>query len=328
MTTDLQDKRGRNKRKLRISLTDRCNFRCPYCMPETPQWLPRKELLSFEEIEQLSELFVTRLGITHIRLTGGEPLLRKDISSLVSKLQALRNQGMQRLSMTSNGLLLPRHAEALKEAGLDDINVSLDTLDATRFTTLSGGRGSVEEVTAGIEAAVAAGIEVKINSVVMRGHNEQDILPLIDWASERQLPLRFIEFMPLDSGNEWNESKVVTEAEILKVVAQQHDIEKQKVSSDPATYYLLDGRYRLGVIPTISNPFCKSCNRLRLTATGELYACLFSATGRDLRSPLREGAQADELEALIRGHVWDKEAGYALKPGYVERPISMHALGG
>ena len=328
MTTNLQDKRGRTKRKLRISLTDRCNFRCPYCMPETPQWLPRKELLSFEEIEQLSHVFVTRLGITHIRLTGGEPLLRKDISTLVDKLQPLREHGMERLSMTSNGMLLPRHATALKKAGLDDINVSLDTLDSTRFANLSGGRGNVEEVTAGIQAAIDAGIDVKINSVIMRGHNEQDILPLIGWASERGLPLRFIEFMPLDSGNEWNESKVVTEAEILEVVASQHAIEKQATSSDPATYYLLDGSYRLGVIPTISNPFCKSCNRLRLTATGELYACLFSATGRDLRSPLREGVKLDELEALIRGHVWHKEAGYALKPGYVERPISMHALGG
>jgi cyclic pyranopterin phosphate synthase len=162
----------------------------------------------------------------------------------------------------------------------------------------------------------------------MRGHNEQDILPLIDWASQRQLPLRFIEFMPLDSGNEWNNSKVVSEAEILATVATEHQITKQANSSDPATYYQLENGYQLGIIPTISNPFCKSCNRLRLTATGELYACLFSATGRDLRTPLREGVDAEALEAIIRGHVWHKEAGYALKPGYVERPISMHALGG
>ncbi len=324
----LVDSRGRAKRKLRISLTDRCNFRCPYCMPETPKWLPREELLSFEEILTLAHCFVARLGTTHIRLTGGEPLLRKGIGELVSQLQSLRTLGMERLSMTSNGMLLPQHAGALKAAGLDDINVSLDTLDPLRFADLSGGRGSVEEVTSGIEAAVDAGIEVKINSVIMRGHNEQDILPLIDWASQRQLPLRFIEFMPLDSGNEWNNSKVVSEAEILATVATEHQITKQANSSDPATYYQLENGYQLGIIPTISNPFCKSCNRLRLTATGELYACLFSATGRDLRTPLREGVDAEALEAIIRGHVWHKEAGYALKPGYVERPISMHALGG
>lgn len=328
MSTALTDQRGRSKHKLRISLTDRCNFRCPYCMPETPRWLPREELLSFEEITRLAGIFVTRLGITNIRLTGGEPLLRKDLAALISALQPLREHGLERISMTSNAALMPAHAPRLKAAGLDDVNISLDTLDEQRFAELSGGRGKPGEVIAGIEAAISAGLPVKLNSVVMRDHNEQDVIPLVEWAMERSLPLRFIEFMPLDSGQEWNRSKVVSEDEILDVLGDRYRIEQQPASSDPATYYLINNEYRLGVIPTISKPFCRSCDRLRLTATGELYACLFSATGRDLRSPLRDGADDERLEATIRGHVWHKEAGYALNPGYVERPISMHALGG
>lgn len=325
---NLEDRHGRSKRKLRISLTDRCNFRCPYCMPETPRWLPREELLSFEEIQHLSGLFVQRLGISQIRLTGGEPLLRKDLHKLVASLQSLRELGLRRVSLTSNAVLLPQQADQLRTAGLDDVNISLDTLNAERFARLSGGRGKVQEVLEGIHAAREAGLTVKLNTVIMRGINEQDILPLLDWAMRESLPLRFIEFMPLDSGHEWNADRVVRESEILAAVREKHQLEAQPASSDPASGYILDGHYRLGIIPTISNPFCKRCDRLRLTATGELFACLFSASGRDLRSPLREGADDEAMEAIIRGHVWHKEAGYALKPGYVERPISMHALGG
>lgn len=325
---NIQDQHGRQKRKLRISLTDRCNFRCPYCMPETPAWLPRQDLLSFEEIQRLASLFVTELGISHIRLTGGEPLLRKDAATVVAKLQSLRSHGLARVSMTSNGTLLPQHADALRKAGLDDINISLDTLDETRFEQLSGGRGRLDQVIAGIQAARDVGLTVKLNTVIMRHINEQDMLPLLDWAMRNDLPLRFIEFMPLDSGQQWSAERVVREDSILAVIRQQYRVEALPVSSDPASGYILNGHYRLGIIPTISKPFCKRCDRLRLTATGELFSCLFSASGRDLRNPLRGGADDAALEGIIRGHVWHKQAGYALKPGYVERPISMHALGG
>ena len=324
----LQDQHGRSKRKLRISVTDRCNFRCPYCMPETPEWLPREQLLSFEEIQRLAQLFVSQLGIEHIRLTGGEPLLRKDVHLLIANLQALRAQGLSRISLTSNGVLLPKQAKALKAAGLDDVNISLDTLNPSRFTELSGSRGELQQVLDGIAAAQDQGLPVKINCVVMRDINEADVVPLLEWAIDQAIPLRFIEFMPLDSGQAWDKKRVVPEAEILEIVGKQYRVAAQPISSEPANRYILDGHYPLGVIPTISNPFCKRCDRLRLTATGELYACLFSANGRDLRTPLRANASAQELESIIRGHVWHKQAGYALKPGYVERPITMHALGG
>ncbi|MGB1580095.1 MAG: GTP 3',8-cyclase MoaA [Nevskiales bacterium] len=325
---NLRDQHGRSKRKLRISVTDRCNFRCPYCMPETPEWLPREELLSFEEIQRLASVFVSQLGIEHIRLTGGEPLLRKDLPSLINNLQALRKQGLERVSLTTNGVLLPRQAAALKTAGLDDLNISLDTLDTQRFSQLSGGRGELQQVLDGIQAAREQELPVKINCVVMRDINEADVLPLLDWAISESLPLRFIEFMPLDSGQAWNQDRVVREEQILSLLRSQYAVTAEPASSDPANRYILDGHYQLGIIPTISNPFCKRCDRLRLTATGELYACLFSANGRDLRSPLRAGSSDSELMDIIRGHVWHKEAGYALKPGYVERPITMHALGG
>ncbi len=324
----LSDQRGREKHKLRISLTDRCNFRCPYCMPEDPVWQPRERLLSFEELERLSTLFVTRLGITHIRLTGGEPLLRKNIEHLVSRLQLLREQGLQRISLTSNGILLPKLAGKLQQAGLDDVNISLDTLDAERFLRLSGGRSTPQEVIDGIHAARAAGLRVKLNTVVIRGYNDADVLPLLEWAIKEDLPLRFIEFMPLDGSGQWSRDKVVSEEEILATVGRSYQVERLAAGKEPATYYRLNEHYSLGIIPTISNPFCKSCNRLRLTATGELYACLFSATGRDLRGPLRESASDQQIEQIIRGHVWTKEAGYAVSQGYVERPITMHALGG
>lgn len=323
----LTDQRGRSKRKLRISLTDRCNFRCPYCMPETPDWAPRDQQLGRDELLRLVRLFVTRLGITNLRLTGGEPLLRTDLEDCIDDFDALRPAGLQRISLTTNGALLARRADGLKAAGLDDVNVSLDALDPDRFLAMSGGRGSVDQVIRGIDAALSAGLPVKLNTVVIRDYNHDQILPLVRWARARDLPLRFIEFMPLDGRGHWNEGRVVPEAEILDELRPFYSITALPRSGDPASYFRLDGRYRLGIIPTLSNPFCKSCDRLRLTATGELYGCLFSARGRDLRSPLRDGAGDDVLETIIRGHVWHKEAGYSAT-GYVERPISMHALGG
>ena len=324
----LLDRHGRVKRKLRVSLTDRCNLSCPYCMPEQPQWLPRRELLSFEEWLQVLRVMVGALGITHLRLTGGEPLLRRGLAGFVQLLQPLRELGLRRISLTTNGVLLAAQAEPLRAAGLDDLNVSLDTLDPAHFGRLSGGRGSLQQVLDGIGAARASGLPVKLNCVVIRGYNENDVLPLARWAAGEDLPLRFIEFMPLDGRGEWSAERVVGEDEILQSLAREFRVEPQPRDSDPATYYLLDGRYRLGVISTISKPFCASCDRIRVTATGELYACLFSARGRDLRTPLRAGATGAELAQIVRAHVWHKEPGYAAQPGYVERPLTMHALGG
>lgn len=325
-TGPLADARGRVKRKLRLSLTDRCNLRCLYCMPEHPQWLPKAELLRQEELLTLASLFVADLGIADIRLTGGEPLLRRDLVPIVELLNTLRPLGLQRIALTSNGVLLARHAAALKAAGLDDLNISLDVRTPERFRALTG--GEVQPVLEGIDAARAAGLAVKLNSVVIRGYNEAEVLPLADWALAEGLTLRYIEFMPLDGRGFWHHSKVVSEDEIIATLRTGHALQRLPRGEDPATYYQTEDGQRIGVISTVSRPFCTSCDRVRLTATGTLFPCLFSETGPDLRSPLRAGASAQTLQALVRDGIWQKEAGYIAKPGYVERPLTMHAVGG
>ena len=323
----LQDQHGRSKRKLRVSLTDRCNLRCPYCMPDHPQWLPKAQILRREELIRLLTLFVTQGGIRELRLTGGEPLLRRDLAEIIRECGSLRAQGLERISLTTNGLLLPQQAAKLAEAGLDDLNVSLDALTGAAFARMSGGHGSPEQVLSGIRAARDAALPVKINSVIIRGYNEHEVLPLVRWACAEDVPLRFIEFMPLDGRGEWSAERVISEAEMLAPLRDEFQLEAQPETDEPARYYRVNGRYTLGVISTISKPFCKRCDRLRLTATGELYSCLFAERGLDLRALLRGTAQDAELLAAIRGEVWNKGKGY-LANGYVERPISMHALGG
>jgi len=326
-TALLADARGRIKRKLRLSLTDRCNLRCVYCMPDTPKWLPKAQILRRDEILRLVRLFVEELGITDIRLTGGEPLLRADVVDIVAALDALRPLGLERIAMTSNGGRLPQLAAPLRDAGLDDINISLDARTPETFTRLTGG-GAVEPVLAGIDAARAAGLPVKINSVIIRDHNEHEVLPLLRWAMDTGMTLRFIEFMPLDGRGYWNTDRVFTQDEIVQALIPHHRIEAMPETDDPARYFRVDGRHRFGIISTISKPFCRRCDRVRLSSTGTLYSCLFSAAGADLRAPLRSGADDRALAQQIRGHVWHKEAGYAERPGYVERPITMHVLGG
>jgi cyclic pyranopterin phosphate synthase len=322
----LRDARGRTKRKLRVSLTDRCNLRCLYCMPETPEWLPRAQTLRQEEFIRLVRIFVEELGLRELRLTGGEPLMRKDVVEIVAGLNTLRPLGLERIAMTSNGVYLPRHAQRLREAGLDDLNVSLDSRTPETFRTLTG--GDVEPVLRGIDAAREAGLPVKINAVIIRDYNEHEILPLARWAAAEQLPMRFIEFMPLDGRGFWNEQRVIGEREMLDALATEFSVDALPVTDEPARYYLLDGRHRLGIISTVTRPFCRRCDRLRLSATGTLYSCLFSATGAELRDLLRASPDSAALVERIRGHVWHKEAGYAERPGYVERPITMHHLGG
>lgn len=324
--TPLRDAHGRRKRKLRLSLTDRCNLRCVYCMPEHPRWLPRGRLLDRNELLRLARMFVAELGITDIRLTGGEPLLRPDVVEIVSALDGLRRQGLERIAMTSNGVALPRHARALREAGLDDLNLSLDALDPQVFRRMTG--GEVAPVLRGIDAARAAGFPLKLNSVAIRGHNDDQLLPLVRWAIGEGIALRFIEFMPLDARGDWSEDKVVDEAEILAALRTHYDVAAESETGDPARYYRLDGDYRLGIISTVSRPFCRRCDRVRVSATGELYSCLFSDSGVDLKTLLRSDAGDALLQDRIRGHVWHKEAGYAVRPGYAPRPITMHLIGG
>ena len=322
----LRDARGRGKRKLRVSLTDRCNLQCLYCMPEHPKWLPREQILRRDELVRLVRLFVIELGIREVRLTGGEPLLRRDAVEIVAALDELRPLGLERIAMTSNAVRLAPVARALREAGLDDLNISIDSITPARFNAMT--RGQVAPVLEGITAAREAGIGVKLNSVVIRGYNEDEVLPLVRWAVGQDVSLRFIEFMPLDGRGLWTRDKVITEDEILEQVGREFRVERLPRTPEPAEYFHLDGRYRLGIIPTISRPFCSTCDRVRLSATGELYSCLFSEAFHDLKTPMRTGADDAELAQRVRGHVWHKEAGYAARPGYAERPITMHHLGG
>ena len=321
----LIDRHGRTKRKLRISLTDRCNFRCTYCMPEHPDWLPRASLLERHEIVRLAGLFVDH-GIDQIRLTGGEPLLRRDLAECVQAIGALRERGLSRLSMTTNASRIAPKARELVQAGIDDFNVSLDAIDPETFRRLT--RREIAPVLDGIDALVDAGARIKLNAVVIRGDNHEDVVPLLEWAMARGLPLRFIEYMPLDAPGHWKRDAVFSEAEMLAAITRSHRVEPLLRGSDPATPYLVDGRYPLGIISTVSNPFCATCDRLRITATGELFTCLFSPIGTPLGARLREGIDDAALAAQVARAVWLKDAGYASRPGPVDRPLTMHAMGG
>ncbi|KMQ83500.1 molybdenum cofactor biosynthesis protein, partial [Lasius niger] len=245
-------------------------------MPERPQWQARQLHLDNAELVRLLRLFIEQ-GIEQLRLTGGEPLLRPDLVPLLEDLQALRPLGLQRISMTSNASRLAPQAKALAAAGLDDLNISLDCLDPALFQRLTG--QPIAPVLTGIEAARAAGLSVKINTVLVRGYNETSILPLLDWAMREALELRFIEYMPLDAPGRWQPESVFTEDELIAQIATSHQIQRLPRHSDPATPWQVDGYYRLGVISTVSKPFCASCDRLRITADGTLYTCLFSAQG-------------------------------------------------
>jgi len=323
----IQDRFGRIKRKLRISLTDRCNFRCPYCMPERPEFMDRADRLSRVELSRILMLFVAELGVNRLRLTGGEPLLRRDLEGIIEDAQALRPFGLERISLTTNAALLEKRAPALKAAGVDDLNISLDAMDPTIFAKLSGGR-SIKPVLAGIVAARDAGIPVKLNAVIIRGINESEILPLARYAAQEKLPLRYIEFMPLDGRGEWTRDRVVPQADILEHLRAEFAVNALPRSNDPAAYYELNDGNEIGIIATVSNPFCASCDRLRITADGSLYPCLFSKNGISLRDPMRNGADDAALSKLIRSTVWNKDAGYAANPGYSDRPIAMNSLGG
>jgi cyclic pyranopterin phosphate synthase len=323
----LVDTYGRVHRDLRISVTDRCNFRCTYCMPEEGmQWLPRSEVLTFEELERLAGLLVHQHGIRSIRLTGGEPTVRAHLPVLVGKLAALPVD----LSLTTNGATLRTVAPDLAAAGLRRVNVSLDSLRPERFAELTR-RDELDHVLDGIDAAVEAGLApVKVNVVIVRGVNDDEVVDLADYGRERGVIVRFIEFMPLDGGDAWQREQVVTQAEVLERISEVHPLEPIARGHEPAERFrYLDGGGEVGVIPTVTRPFCEQCDRIRLTADGQLRSCLFSLEDHDLRDLLRSGASDDGLSAAIEACVGAKWAGHAINQVHFIRPgRSMSQIGG
>lgn len=325
----LIDTFGRSHNNLRISVTDRCNLRCTYCMPEEVVFLDRAELLTFEEIAHFVRV-AAPLGINKLRLTGGEPLLRRDLPRLVGLLAEI--PGIQDIGLTTNGLLLANQAQALYDAGLRRLNVSLDTLDAERFRAVSR-RDGLEQVLAGIEAAKKAGFSpLKINAVSIRGLTEQDVGPLARFARERDLEMRFIEYMPIGA-EAWERSKVYFAHEILEQIEREVAPLAPADDYDPRApamaFQYSDGRGRVGIIASVSRPFCLSCNRLRLTCEGKLRNCLFALNEVDVKPLLRGRRDDAQLAALIRQNVRDKWEGHEINTArFVKPDRTMHAIGG
>ena len=325
----LVDTFGRIADDLRISVTDRCNFRCTYCMPaEGLAWLPKTEILTFEELTRLLGLFVG-LGVRSVKVTGGEPTVRADLPRLIEMFRAAAPE--IDLSMTTNGVLLERLAAPLAEAGLDRVTVSLDSLLRHRFAEMTR-RDALERVFAGIAAAEEAGLTpIKINCVVIGGTNDEEVVDFATWSRTTGHAVRFIEYMPLDAEHAWERDKVVPSAKILGAIAAMYPLRPVGPDNEPATSYrFADGAPGgIGVIGTVTEPFCDTCNRLRITAEGEVRACLFSIEETDLRGPLRDGATDAELEDLIRTTVWRKWSGHRINhPDFVQPDRSMSAIGG
>jgi len=338
---DLVDPFGRTIRDLRISVTDRCNFRCTYCMPaEGMVWLPKSEILSFEEIERVARLFVERYGVDGIRLTGGEPTVRAHLPVLVAKLATLvvpadsasplAGQPID-LALTTNGATLVNCVDELRDAGLGRVNISLDTLDREKFERMTR-RDELERVLAGIDAACAAGFSsVKINAVVERGANDDEILDLAEFGRAKGVEVRFIEFMPLDAEGHWVNDKVVSQDEIVARIAAVHPLESVPArGAAPADRWrYLDGRGTVGVIPSVTKPFCGDCDRVRLTADGQFRTCLFATTEFDLRTRLRDGSSDDVVAAEIERAVGTKWAGHQINQVNFIRPKrTMSQIGG
>lgn len=328
----LVDGFGRVATDLRVSLTDRCNLRCTYCMPaEGLDWLPKPELLTDDEIVRLVTIGVEHLGITEVRFTGGEPLLRRGLPGIIERVAALTPRPTQ--SVTTNGLALARMAPALKAAGLDRVNVSLDTLDPERFRTLTR-RDRLHDVIAGMAAAAEAGLTpVKVNAVLMRGVNDHDAPELLAWCLERGYELRFIEQMPLDAQHGWDRTRMVTAEEILRDLSAAFRLEPEGAAargSAPAERWLVDGGPgRVGVIGTVTRPFCGACDRTRLTADGQIRNCLFAREESDLRAALRGGASDDELADRWRAAMAVKKAGAGIDdPTFLQPARPMSAIGG
>ena len=328
----LEDAFGRRIRNLRVSLIDRCNFRCTYCMPaEGLDWLPRDEILTFDEIERLVRLAVT-LGIEEIRLTGGEPTLRPRLPELIARLSAI--SGLKSLALTTNGFLLRKLAPDLAAAGLTRINVSLDTLDARKFAAITR-RDAIKEVLAGLAALeqVPSIHPIKVNAVAVRGFTTaDDILAFAELARRKPYVIRFIEFMPLDADGHWDRLQVLSGEEIKRVIEPVYPLAPVRVapSSTARVYRFADGRGEMGFINPVSQPFCASCDRIRLTADGQLRTCLFSIDETNLRGPMRIGASDGELELLLRHAIWRKELKHHINegPAFKHASRSMSQIGG
>jgi len=327
----LIDGYGRRHDNLRISVTDRCNIRCYYCMPERDvQFVPREEILSFEEIERFARIAAS-LGIRKIRITGGEPLVRRDLPVLVERLAAI--PGIEDLALTTNGLLLAEQAEALRRAGLRRLNVHLDTLDRERFRRITR-RDEIARVLAGLEAARRAGFrDIKINAVAVKGLTEPDVVPLAHFGRGNGYQIRYIEFMPLDAQGLWDRSRVLLMQDILDILGEEFGPLEAVPDADPRApaleYRFRDGRGSVGFIASVSRPFCLNCNRIRLTADGHLRYCLFALEETDVKSLLRGSATDDEIRAVIRRTVAAKWLGHEIQQAnFTPPPRPMYAIGG
>ncbi len=330
-TQGLPDRFGRVARDLRLSVTDRCNLRCTYCMPaEGLPWQPKDEMLTDDEMVRLVGIFVG-LGVEQVRLTGGEPLLRRSLVEVVRRIAALRPR--PKIAMTTNGVGLDRLAAPLADAGLDRVNVSLDTVDPVEFMAITR-RDRLDDVEAGLAAAARAGLTpVKVNAVAMRGINDHSVVDVLQWCLERGYELRFIEQMPLDAQHGWDGATMVTAGEIRARLGERFALEplpEADRGSAPAERFLVDGGpATVGIIASVSAPFCAACDRTRLTADGQLRNCLFARGETDLRTPLRTGASDAEIAALIQGEMWRKARGHGIgTPGFAQPDRPMSAIGG
>jgi GTP 3',8-cyclase len=328
----LADSFGRIATDLRVSLTDRCNLRCSYCMPaEGLAWLPSPLQLTDDELVRLIGIAVERLGVTEVRFTGGEPLLRRGLAGIVARTAALRPRA--EISLTTNGIGLCRLAEPLHDAGLDRINVSLDTVSRETFVTLAR-RDRLPDVLAGLSAAAATGLApVKVNAVLMRGVNDHEAVPLLRFCLERGYQLRFIEQMPLDAQHGWRRENMITADEIMAALSTEFKLtpaDPAQRGSAPAEAFLVDGGpASVGVIGSVTRPFCGACDRVRLTADGQVRNCLFARSESDLRAPMRAGASDDDLVAIWRQAVAVKLPGHGINdPGFLQPARPMSAIGG
>src|SRR3954465_4016162 len=326
----LYDGHGRRIEDVRVSVTDRCNFRCQYCMPaEGLACLERSEILSFEEIERVVGL-LARMGVCDVRLTGGEPLVRRDFPAREGKLALI--DGIDDLSVTTSGYLLERDADALVAAGIDRVNVSIDSLQRDRFFFITR-RDSLPQVMRGLEALTRHPEvhPIKVNAVAMRGFTEEEALPFAEFARTTAFQVRFIEFMPLDADHAWSADQVLTGEELRQIIHAVYPLEElpREPSATARVFRFADGSGEIGFINPVSEPFCSDCNRVRLTAEGKLRTCLFSVNETDLREPLRAGASDAELASLIRGAVWRKELKPRVgEPGFIQPLRTMSAIGG
>ncbi|MED4599341.1 GTP 3',8-cyclase MoaA [Paenibacillus validus] len=337
-THPIVDKLQRPLRDLRMSVTDQCNFRCRYCMPEEIfgpdyKFLPKEKLLTFEELTRITRIFVS-LGVEKVRITGGEPLMRKELPALIRMIREI--DGVKDIAMTTNGSLLAKHAKSLKEAGLHRVTVSLDSLDDDRFGQMNGRGFKVSRVLEGIDAAASAGLQVKVNMVVQKGTNDQDVVPMAKYFREKGHILRFIEYMDVGNSNGWRLDQVLPSHELVARIHREMPIEPVKPNhyGEVASRYRYVGEEReIGLISSVTQAFCSTCTRARLSAEGQLYSCLFASAGTDLRAPLREGWSDPQIREFIRDYWSQRKDRYSEErlsntPGLKKKKVEMSHIGG